>query len=1084
MSDEQRIQKLVEEILNSNRTEEEVCADDPELLRDVRERFQQCRSLQAEIDAIFPTSGALPPGAVGGSRQPAAELPQIPGYEVEAEVGHGGMGVVYKARHLKLDRLVAIKMLLAGAYASPSEIEQFLREARAIANLCHTNIVQVFDVGEFEGRPYFTMELLESGNLAQKSAGAPQPAPAAATLVAVLAQAVQFAHQHGIVHRDLKPANILLSEDGTPKISDFGLARQVAADADLTLTGMLIGTPSYMAPEQSRGSSDAVAPAVDIYALGALLYEMLTGRPPFRADSAAETARQVIEEEPAPPSRLNAKVPLDLETICLKCLQKDPQRRYTTAVALAEDLQRFLDGQPILARPVGRVERIVRWMRRKPTATALIITALLLMGVALGASVREWRFRTLQQTELERWSDRLAFALRLQQEGRFSEARAILHKADVASDILRLQVERARVHLDLVERLDAIRLSRGNFVPGGGIDYAQSSREYEAIFRQAGLGAFPEDPEGVAERLSASPIRKALIAALDDWSTCAVKQERDWVLSVTRRMDPDPWRDKVRATDAWTKMELLPDLAATVNVDEQPVNLMASLGTRWRRLGGDPTAFLQRVQRRHPSDFWVNFELGYALDPRDRKAAIGFFRAALAIRPNAAVVHYNLGVYLDHEGDLDDAIHHFEQALEIDPNHAWAHYKLGSVLVKKGQLSGVVEHLQKALALDPQDIDTSNLLRSTLVSQGHLEEARVFWRLLLDANPTKHDDWDGYAELCLFLDQEAEYHWTCRELLKRFGATTDPYICDRTGRACLLSPASEHNLRDAAALIDRALTTDKSQYEAWAYRYFQFAKALAEYREHRFDSAITILQSDVSIILGPSPKLVMAMAQYRLGKHDEARRTFARAVCNFDWRAVKCNNREVWLYHLLRREAERLMLPSLQAFLNGTHQPVDNDERLALLGACAFKNLTRAQAGLYVDALTADPGMANDVDSQQRYKAACIAALVGCGRGKDAASLSQNERSRWRHQSREWLRDDLSSWRNKLESNPGIKAQVQTTLTGWQGDADLAGLRETGELVALPEVERQECRRLWSDVTELLKKAQQVETTPSTDRQK
>ena len=225
-----------------------------------------------------------------------------------------------------------------------------------MAGLRHANIVQVHDVGDVEGRPYFTMEFLEGGNLAQKIAGQPQPGRQASEIVAALAEAIQVAHHNGIIHRDLKPANILLTADGTPKISDFGLAR-FESDEHLTFSGARMGTPSYMAPEQALGKRGLIGPAVDIYSLGAVLYEMLTGRPPFRAETVRDTERQLLTEEAVPPRRLNATVPRDLETICLKCLEKNPQRRYESAEALAADLRRFERGEVIAARPASFLER-------------------------------------------------------------------------------------------------------------------------------------------------------------------------------------------------------------------------------------------------------------------------------------------------------------------------------------------------------------------------------------------------------------------------------------------------------------------------------------------------------------------------------------------------------------------------------------------------------------------------------------------------------------------------------------------------------------------------------------------------------
>src|SRR5262245_46469701 len=303
-------------------------------------------AVEAELDALFPTPGHDSEADVSAARPAGGDLPRIPGYEVEALLGRGGMGVVYKARHRRLNRFGALKMLLAGAYAGPNERARFQREAEAVAGLRHPNIVQVYDVGDHEGWPYFTMELLEGGSLAQALAGTPQPAQKAAALLATLAEAVQVAHKGGIVHRDLKPANILFSGDGTPKIADFGLARHFDEDPTLTQSGVRVGTPSYMAPEQVTGKAGKIGPATDVYALGALLYEMLTGRPPFRGETPTQTELQVVNQEPVPPSRLNPKVPRDLETICLKCLHKDPQRRYPDAGALAEDVRRFLEGRP------------------------------------------------------------------------------------------------------------------------------------------------------------------------------------------------------------------------------------------------------------------------------------------------------------------------------------------------------------------------------------------------------------------------------------------------------------------------------------------------------------------------------------------------------------------------------------------------------------------------------------------------------------------------------------------------------------------------------------------------------------------
>ncbi len=398
MCSDPRVDQLLEQLFETALTAEEVCQDHPELLPEVRRRLIEMRGVQADIDRLFPPSSELPKR--NRAKVSVETFPEIPGYRVESILGRGGVGVVYKAYHLKLNRIVAIKMLLSGAYASSAELARFEREARAIASTDCSHIVQVYDIGEFEGRAFFTMEFVAGGSLAQKLGGVPQPAAQAASLVTTVAQAIGHAHKVGIVHRDLKPANILLSTDGEPKICDFGLASSSNADVGLTLSGAGIGTPSYMAPEQTRGRPGEMGPSVDVYALGAILYEMLTGRPPFRGENASETERQVLVQEPIAPSRLNSKVPRDLETICLKCLQKRPSARYATADELAADLDRCLSGAPIVARPVGTAERVVKWARRHPTFASLVVTLMLTLTAAITVGVRIQRQENARRFEI------------------------------------------------------------------------------------------------------------------------------------------------------------------------------------------------------------------------------------------------------------------------------------------------------------------------------------------------------------------------------------------------------------------------------------------------------------------------------------------------------------------------------------------------------------------------------------------------------------------------------------------------------------------------------------------------------------
>jgi serine/threonine-protein kinase len=323
----------------------------------------------------------------------APPIPQIPGYQVLGVCGRGGMGVVYRARQLNLDRFVALKMI-HGLNAPPESLARFRAEAQAVARLHHPNIVQIYDIGEHSGQPFFTLEYVDGGSLASRLRRTSLTPRQAAQLTETLAQAVHHAHQQGIIHRDLKPANVLLTKDNVPKITDFGLAKRLeefAGDgsgkgSSLTGSGEVLGTPSFMAPEQAAGMKRRIGPATDVYALGAMLYQLLTGRPPFDADTPMQTMLQVLHDEPVPPRQLQPKVPRDLQTICLKCLEKAVEQRYSDAAALANDLHAFLSGEPILARPVSRGERVARWVQQRPlVAVGGGLALVMLVGLLVGA---------------------------------------------------------------------------------------------------------------------------------------------------------------------------------------------------------------------------------------------------------------------------------------------------------------------------------------------------------------------------------------------------------------------------------------------------------------------------------------------------------------------------------------------------------------------------------------------------------------------------------------------------------------------------------------------------------------------------
>jgi hypothetical protein len=436
---------VVRERLGQRPSPEEWYARFPQWREHLQQLFQVHQLARAKADSSLgdtvPGAEGLPVVAgPGPAPQPAV---RVGNYEVLGEIGRGGMGVVYRARQAGLGRVVALKMIVAGPYAGEEEVARFRREAEAVARLQHPNIVQIFEVGQSHGLPYFSLEFVDGGSLADQLAVAPLAARRAAALVETLALAMHHAHRQGIVHRDLKPANVLLAADGTPKITDFGLAKRLEVPSGQTRTGAVVGTPGYMAPEQAGGKNREVGPAADVYALGAILYECLTGRPPFRGATVLETLEQVWTREPVPPSRLQPKVSRDLETICLKCLQKDPRKRYPSAQELADDLQRWQAGGPIRARPVGRLERAAKWVRRNPTMAGLLAAVAVAMATGTAVSIA-FAVEAAHQTQVARRNEAAA----IETKSNLEQANASLLRTTSELEQVNAGLDRSRAELE------------------------------------------------------------------------------------------------------------------------------------------------------------------------------------------------------------------------------------------------------------------------------------------------------------------------------------------------------------------------------------------------------------------------------------------------------------------------------------------------------------------------------------------------------------------------------------------------------------------------------------------------------------
>jgi eukaryotic-like serine/threonine-protein kinase len=1097
MGDESQVRSLLEEVLNSGRAPEEVCASHPDLLEEVRRRWLRIRDLDAEIGLAFPsTTPGEPLGDSGSVSEPRA-LPRIPGYEVKALIGRGGMGVVYKAKHLKLDRLVAVKMLIGGDYAPEKDLQNLLREARTLAGLGHRHIVEVYDAGEVESLPYFTMELVSGGSLAEKLGGVPLPPREAAALVEVLAEAVQVAHDHRIVHRDLKPGNVLLTTGGTPKITDFGLARRIEGDS-LGTNAARFGTPGYMAPEQALGTPAAFQPSVDVYALGAILYETLTGRPPFRSDSPVETQRQVISEDPVPPARINRRVPRDLDTICLRCLQKHPDSRYATARELKEDLRRYLDGKPILARKTPPFVRAAKWAKRHPTATTFLGFSLLLVMGAIAFLADHFATESASRRLVEDELDELERFQRASDWTNASSAlvRASLHLGTDGPGDLRQRLETARRNADIVKKLGIVRIARA-LASGNRESMQQTDRDYDALYRDACGATDAEPPEESARRIRGSTIAPALIAAMNDWDLCIPPpRRREWILAVLRIVDSDQggWRDRSRDKKLWDDRESVARILAELTIAGQSTDHLLWFAEIIRHSGWDPTPLLRRVQFARPDDFWANYVLGEALRRRKEEGeAMRFFQAAAAILPEMALAHANLGNCLRNLNRFSESIEEFRRAVRLDPaaptirgnlgitlcvlgryTEALEHFEfgvrtlpthvqfrvdLGNVLAALGRDGDAIEHYEKAVALGGGSATVREALLTGFIRARRGSEAVALLRPSIDDVSATYDHWDGLAELSLFVGARDDYESTRKRLLDAFGESRDPIVCEKLCRAAMLAPISDEQRKVATAALERAFAAADSRPTEFL-PHLRLVLALSEYRAGNAEAALRIVEDDdVSRSLPPLPQLIAALALDDLGRKPEALTALGRAATFGDYRLVAASRREGWIAHALRREAESKLVPNLDAFTRGSYWPTTADERLALIATSEDRGMSLASARLFIEAFERDPGLAQDLTIQFRYRAACAAAMCGCGYASDGQSIPPEERIRWRARCLHWLQEELRALRS--EATESLRS---TLLSIWLNDRELRGVHDPGLLAKLPEAERSAFTALWADV--------------------
>jgi tetratricopeptide (TPR) repeat protein/tRNA A-37 threonylcarbamoyl transferase component Bud32 len=606
--------------------------------------------------------------------------PKLADYEVVGILGRGGMGVVYKARQKSLKRLVALKMLLSGDQAQPQELARFRSEAEAIARLNHPNIVQIYEVGEHQGRPFFSLELLEGGSLASKLMGTPQDAGTAARVVETLARAVHAVHECGIIHRDLKPGNVLLT--GGPdvplgecmaKIGDFGLAKALDADAGQTGSGQVVGTPSYMAPEQAKEGPRQLGPAVDVYALGAILYDLLTGRPPFKAATFWDTVMQLLNKEPVPPRRLHEAVPRDLERVCLKCLEKEPHRRYASPLDLADDLRRFLDGEPVRARPAPAWERAWKWSRRRPALAALVGVLCLAPAVLLGLDV--WHSTVLTGELTRTRAAEALIAKEANTQERLKEGRAALDRGalDVAEGCFARAAEKAaqvpplaglmaeaQQGLDETHRRQAAQAERAKAQAERDkalANYRRFLERRDEALLHASQSAGLDLPDNVQATRAAARSALELFGLLDPGARAG------------EALEESPLGEGERNTVRADAYELLLILAAA---EAQPLAPEDA-----RRQGEKALQVLDRAaQLRAPTRAYYRQRAAHLAARGDAAGAATENARADALGPENAVDHFLLGVEAYRRQELGQAILSFQTASGLQPKHFWAEYFL------------------------------------------------------------------------------------------------------------------------------------------------------------------------------------------------------------------------------------------------------------------------------------------------------------------------------------------------------------------------------------------------------------------------
>jgi tetratricopeptide (TPR) repeat protein len=1128
----------------------------------------------------------------------------------------GGLGQVSVARDEELHREVALKEIQDRYADDAGSRARFLLEAEITGGLEHPGVVPVYGLGcTPDGRPYYAMRFIRGDSLKEAierlhkaESKDRDPGEQAVAFRGLLGRfvdvcnAVAYAHSRGILHRDLKPGNVMLGKYGETLVVDWGLAKPlgqteanseseeaplVPSSADscsATQAGQAVGTPAFMSPEQATGRLDLLGPASDIYGLGAALYALLTGRPPIEAREQGEVLRKVQQGDWPAPRQMKQEVPKALEAICLKAMALKPEDRYCSALELAGDIEHWLADEPVRAYAEPLRVRAGRWGRRHQTLVTAGAAAILVV-ILLGGAGAWWLDR--QRTQLRQAVEAdLAEVVLLQEQARWAEARTSLGRADArlgsdGPEDLHRRLEQMGRDLDLVARLDSIRLESSMSVTGRGFDFKGADRRYAAEFAEAGLGAVGDDPQVVADRVRDSAVRAALVAALDDWAMSAEGQPSrwEWLLEVARQADPDPWRDHLRSPRAWQDPAVLKQLASDEKATEQAPRLIAALAGRLQIEGEDATGLLRKAQALHPDDFWLNHQLGMALALRDPREAVGYYRAALALRPGNVVVLTSLGTVLAGQGRLEEAKAEFRKALQSDARFSFARVSLGDALVRQGRLQEAEAEYREASAIDPKSVLPHAELGQLLAQQGRLSEAEAECHRAVEVDPefdlarlnlaaileqrgrleeakkqyqfiiTRSPNWaPAHNQLGQVLmhqgkwqEAEAEFRRSIA-LLERGGealrnTATARFQRDPADKSDALAHSNLGSLLQEQGRLEEAEAEFRKAIKIHPNDAFsrnglgtvlgiqgrleeakpEFLKAIeldpkfagahnnlgnvlgnqgrleeakAEYlKAIKLDPKFAPAHHHLGKLLGNQGRLEEAKAEFlkaikldpkladahyclgytlsRQGRLEEAKAQLGQAVAlGLKAAAAQMHQCEVWL----------ALTGRLPTVLQGKDRPRSAAERIQFADLCRqpFEKHYVASARLYADAFAADAKLAENLQSANRYNAACSAALAAAGQGKDVAKLDDKDKARLRGQALAWLKADLALRTKQTQSaRSQDRIAAQGALRYWQQDTDLASVRDSASVAKLPQAERAEWEKLWADVAALLDASQQ-----------